>query len=276
MGEFSAGKSTLTNMLIGRNALPTKVTATQLPPVWISHGADAPYFRSTEGEDCPFDTNEIDQISPHDTEYIRIFHKADTLELFDIIDMPGISDPNIPAEVWERVMEFADAAIWCTHATQAWRQSEAAVWEAYSEALADKSLLLVTRFDKILSDSDRRRVLQRMQTEAGDMFRAILPISLTQALDAENDFALWEKSGAAEFVSALVGLSRELSAEGTDAGGTDPSTTDVENQRVAGAEAETVTPLNRRPAPPVSEGAVMPRRVQSGPRYRERPVRPPA
>ena len=36
MGEFSAGKSTLSNLLIGKQALPVNVTATQLPPVWMS------------------------------------------------------------------------------------------------------------------------------------------------------------------------------------------------------------------------------------------------
>ena len=38
MGEFSAGKSTLSNLLLGAEALPVNVTATQLPPVWISEG----------------------------------------------------------------------------------------------------------------------------------------------------------------------------------------------------------------------------------------------
>ena len=38
MGEFSAGKSTLANMLVGAQHLPVQVTATQLPPVWISQG----------------------------------------------------------------------------------------------------------------------------------------------------------------------------------------------------------------------------------------------
>ena len=31
MGEFSSGKSTLLNLLIGEALLPTKVTATELP-----------------------------------------------------------------------------------------------------------------------------------------------------------------------------------------------------------------------------------------------------
>ena len=36
MGEFSAGKSTLTNVLLGQKSIPVRVTATSLPPVWIT------------------------------------------------------------------------------------------------------------------------------------------------------------------------------------------------------------------------------------------------
>lgn len=264
MGEFSAGKSTLANMLIGRIALPTKVTATQLPPVWISQGDDTPFARSLEGEDRPIDLDEIDQVSPHDTEYIRVFRQADTLDLFDLIDMPGISDPNIPPEVWERVMEHADAVLWCTHATQAWRQSEAAVWESYSDALAEKSLLLVTRFDKILGDSDRRRVLQRMQAEAGDVFRAILPVSLTQALAAEDDPELWASSGGADLASALIALSKELSAELTPEinAPTDPKVVQFKPKEPRVPQAGDLGVMPRRVQPAAPEGT----RTQRPPR----------
>ena len=38
MGEYSAGKSALLNALLGQSLLPTRVTATDLPAVWITHG----------------------------------------------------------------------------------------------------------------------------------------------------------------------------------------------------------------------------------------------
>nr|WP_300975939.1 dynamin family protein [Yoonia sp.] len=44
MGEFSAGKSTLSNLLLGARPLPEKVTATRLAPVWMSYG-DTPAYR---------------------------------------------------------------------------------------------------------------------------------------------------------------------------------------------------------------------------------------
>ena len=43
MGEFSSGKSTLCNLLLGARPLLEKVTATQLPPVWLSYGSAPAY-----------------------------------------------------------------------------------------------------------------------------------------------------------------------------------------------------------------------------------------
>ena len=37
MGEFSAGKSTLCNILLGQAPLPMRVTATRLPPVLMTY-----------------------------------------------------------------------------------------------------------------------------------------------------------------------------------------------------------------------------------------------
>lgn len=269
MGEFSAGKSTLSNMLIGRHALPMKVTATQLPPVWISQGDAQPFARSLEGAECPLSLDDIDQVSPHDTAYIRVFQQSDTLELFDLIDMPGISDPNIPPDVWERAMGFADAVIWCTHATQAWRQTEATVWEGYSDLLAKKSILLVTRIDKISSESDRRRVLNRLRSEAGDLFRTILPISLPQALEAEEDHAQWTESGAADFATALIDLSQELRAEVDQNQGAGPAAAPAPEPKVVQLQPQTVCSAEAGAA------GVVPRRVQARPSAGSRPVRPP-
>ena len=47
-----------------------------------------------------------------------------------IADMPGVSDPSMQQQYWEDVVKTNDHVIWCTHATQAWRQSEAAIWNA--------------------------------------------------------------------------------------------------------------------------------------------------
>ena len=213
MGEFSAGKSTLSNMLIGASPLPVQVTATQMPPVWISYGDDAPYREDLDGSLHPIDLENLSETPLDETRVVRIFLKSDILEVCDIIDMPGISDPNMGSEVWERVIHHADGVMWCTHATQAWRQSEAAVWEHLSPGLAHRSFLLLTRIDKILNEKDRMRIYRRIEREVEGLFAACYPVSLLQAIEAGEDRDKWQASGAEDLIQGLVDLVSDLAED---------------------------------------------------------------
>lgn len=206
MGEFSAGKSTLTNLLLGGTPLPVKVTATRLPPVWISHGEPAVWREDVHGNVIPIDTAHLGDVQLEDTRLVRMTMEEDVLDMCDLIDMPGISDPNMPPEIWERILHEADHVIWCTHATQAWRQSEAAVWETVPEELRGRSLLLITRIDKIAPGRDRDRLLARVRHETRGLFADFFPISLTDAMKAGDDAAKWVASGAEAFMRRLVAL----------------------------------------------------------------------
>lgn len=213
MGEFSSGKSTLANLLMEQAVSPVKVIATQLPPVWYCEGDGAPFRITHAGEHVRLDAEGLSRVSVEDTRAVRVFLRAGILGLCDIIDAPGTSDPNMDPEVWQAVLEEADAVIWCTPATQAWRQSEAAVWEEVPLELQEKSLLLVTRMDKILSETDRTRVFRRVERAVEGCFHAVYPISLTEALAAQGDPELWEESGAAAFTDALVDLLEDIAEE---------------------------------------------------------------
>lgn len=212
MGEFSAGKSTLSNLLLGNAALPVHVTATQLPPVWISQGKDSPYCVDMNGDKQPVDLNDLEAVKVASTNHIRIFHEAKCLADFDLIDMPGISDPNMAVDVWQRVIHHADVVIWCSHATQAWRQSEAAVWSTMPKEFYERSLLLLTRMDKILSERDQSRVIKRVESETKGLFRKVLPVSLIRALEAEEGSDVWNACGATELVARLNDLVSEVAS----------------------------------------------------------------
>ena len=204
MGEFSAGKSTLANLLLGEGRSPVKVTATQLPPVWFSYGMGEPYTVGLDGTETPIRLEDLESVDVASTSHIRVFMTTELLELMDLIDMPGNSDPNMSADVWKRTIHHASGVIWCTHANQAWRQSEAAVWEDLPEELYKNSLLLLTRFDKIIGDTNRMRVVRRVKSETEDLFRGVFPISLTEALGSGDNREQWENSGAEEFITELL------------------------------------------------------------------------
>lgn len=277
MGEFSAGKSTLSNLLLGIRPLPERVTATRLSPVWMAQGTDAPYRVDTDGGFELISLAELESIPVEETRVIRLFFETDILEVCDLIDFPGISDPNMSSDVVERMLEEVDAVLWCTHATQAWRQSESAMWERFPQAVKARSSLLITRFDKLTSEKDKSRVLKRVKKETEGLFGGTFPISLTQALAAGEDEAKWEKSGAGAFTEHLIASVQEL---------TQTVANMDQSLYVARPETGDVVPVPAAEGPlvlenPVVEGtpsepATMPRRVAVAERpARARPARDP-
>lgn len=279
MGEFSSGKSTLTNLFLGQRPLPEQVTATRLAPVWISKGTDAPYRQRLNGVQEPITLELLGQVPVEDTHSIRMFFEADVLDLCDIIDIPGISDPNMDAEVWQRMVQDIDVVLWCTHATQAWRQSEAAAWATIPLAVQQRSALLLTRFDKLSNERDRGRVLARISHETKDQFAQVFPMKLLQALNAGDDVDAWEDSGAAALLDHLgavlanFGLNDSAAiAPGGDANvvtlktpATRSSIVDIQPQREGEAGGEKIA--TRR---------IVPRRIKTDtPTSRPRPARPP-
>lgn len=256
MGEFSAGKSTLTNLLLAADPLPVKITATRLPPVWITHGTGTGLREDKNGDVHMLGEDGLDGIDMEDTRLIQMQMASDILHICDLVDMPGISDPNMDSSVWSNVIDQADVVIWCTHATQAWRQSEAAAFDSLPEHLKKNAILLITRFDKLHSERDRKRVLARVKAETEKRFRAIFPVALLDALSAGEDRAKWDRSGAEPFLKTLLELI------------TNPDAT----------LADTTTPPEPdTPEPPKAEvrpiAPVKPVRVKSA-RTTERPGRP--
>ena len=174
--------------------------------------------------------------------------RCDLLELCDLVDMPGISDPNLPGDMWDNVIEPRDHVIWCTHATQAWRQSEAAMWEQLAPSSSGANLLLITQIDKLRTPRDRVRVQRRVTREIDGAFSAVYPVSLLMALEAGDDAEAWQESDTAAFTEHLVDLLMNGPAQ-------------PKPEETPEAEA---TPQSD------TASAVTPRRVQSG----ARPARP--
>ena len=204
MGEFSSGKSTLSNILLGGPTLPTQVTATRLPPVHVSYGEPSACGLTHTGDIVEIDLSDLACLTPEAFRSLHVTMQADTLELCDLVDMPGISDPNMPTDTWDALTRSTDHVIWCTHATQAWRQSEAAAWDRMRGGCSGLNLLLVTQFDKLRNARDRSRVLSRVLAETADKFSAVFPVSLLEAMAAGDDFDAWQDSGAHAFMERLV------------------------------------------------------------------------
>ncbi len=212
MGEFSAGKSTLINFLLRTHTLPTQVTATQLPPVWFSWGTPSAYVKRHDGSTEDIELDQLETVGVNDAQFIRIYLEADILEAVDLIDTPGISDPKISTDVWQRAVGQANGVLWCTHSTQAWRETERATWVSLPERLQHNSLLLVTRADA-LGSKDRQKVLRRVNREAGHLFNRSILFSARDAIvarDKTGDAELWSRSGGGKMIDSFLEITEQI------------------------------------------------------------------
>ncbi|MEO0669553.1 MAG: dynamin family protein [Pseudomonadota bacterium] len=251
MGEFNAGKSTLCNLLLGMSDLPEMIVPTQLPPVWFTKGPERHEIVMKSGEVVDID----DDFDPEDAlataSHLLMHRDIPMLEHIDIVDFPGISDPNMSADVWQRVLPEMDAILWLTHATQAWRQSEAAVWNTVADEIKPRSALVVTQMDKLTSDADKTRILRRLAHDVADDFAQIIPVSLLRAVAAQDDPAALKASGMADLQAFLCGFGK-------------------------GAETAPDTSATAPCAPEPTHNLIVPRRVKPAGKSSHMRPRPPA
>lgn len=216
MGEFSAGKSTILNVMIGQPLLPTKVTATELPPVWICHGKPKALWVDHRGESHELPFGDFASV-PATADHLRIFAEAEILQHVDIIDTPGISDPNLAEESWRFAAARADMVLWCSAVTQAWRETERGTWVSLPRRLRSNSLLVVTHADKIGNLTDRERVERRLRRETAGLFNDMIFISgrdAQRALESSdgNDSSLWIGSNGATLMAKVSDRSNAIAA----------------------------------------------------------------
>lgn len=210
MGEFNAGKSTLLNFMLGYEAAPTRITATPLPPTWFTY-SETPFSigmrRDGTQEDVDLSRDDVDFRS----EYLIVQNGVDceALKDRDVIDAPGISDPDLHKDALRFLSRYIDFVVWCSAASQAWRQSEKAAFEKLARAKQEASLLVVTRTDKLRTKKDEQKVLKRVRTEAGPLFHSVVALQTPKAAavaiddrtdDADGD---WVKTGGHGFYTAL-------------------------------------------------------------------------
>ncbi|MEM1386635.1 MAG: dynamin family protein [Pseudomonadota bacterium] len=212
-GEFSAGKTKLINGLIGHEVLPSNVTATSLPPIWLTSGQTGILSVGLNGEKA--ERSSLDDVDVEDTQFCVMALSAPILERFDIIDTPGNSDPNIDAESWERMLRYADLVVWCTNANQAWRQSEKSVWADMPSHLVGVGPLVITHADLLADEVTAERVVRRARREAGAYFASILMVSLLRDADIARVADALETLGGsiAESGEANLAVSRFAQAE---------------------------------------------------------------
>ena len=187
LGELNSGKSSLANLLAGLPALPAHpVTATRLPALlkYAPTPSVAAVYESGERIAFPVRQNIAEVVAAIQesggkgnlpagksvpagkTKILEVGLPSGILRSIEILDLP-VGHQGSPGY-------GIDAAIWTTVATQAWRESERALWSTLPQAVRARSLLAVTFCDLAAGKEDNLKRLQaRLETSAKPHFRGI-------------------------------------------------------------------------------------------------------
>jgi hypothetical protein len=210
VGEFSAGKSSIINLLLGRDMIPTAVLASTRRPTLLRHALN-PQIEAIydDGKRELVTPDSVEIVARDDINHFDIGLPNELLRSIELIDTPGFADPD--REPW-RTLEMinrADICLWCTLATQAWRHSERQTWLSLQAQFGTNGILVATHIDTLAERGARKKIRSRLEREAGDLFGDIVLLAVPDAKRARKadgrvaDPMLWRDSGGEALISAL-------------------------------------------------------------------------
>jgi GTPase SAR1 family protein len=211
IGEFNSGKSTLTNLLVRIESVPTAVVSNTCIATLLYHAPKPEIF-------AVYHDGRRERLRPsrgaasQDVFRLEVGLPSERLRTVQIVDLPGLADARFDDSIAGLAVHAVDAALWCTLSTQAWKESERAAWDEIPARLRGRGMLVATHRDLLRDASDVEKLLERLRDEAGAYFRNILPLSSVEALAVVRDDhqgaagAMWTASGAAAFETALEEL----------------------------------------------------------------------
>jgi len=221
VGEFNSGKSTLSNLLVGIESLPTAVISNTCIPTRLYHAKAPEIFAVDHGRRRRRLRVSTPAVPPQEVFRLEVGLPAARLRAVEILDMPGLADSRLDGPI-DLSLHAVDIALWCTLCTQAWKESERSAWQEVRPQLRRRGVLVATHRDLLDPDSVEK-LMERLHDEAGRSFRDILPMSTLEALavaragHAGDAGALWKASGADALEVALDEVIESVRTERLDA-----------------------------------------------------------
>lgn len=244
-GEVSAGKSTVMNALMRDQMLPDNI-GQSARPVLVAGWREIPGIEASGR-----DGREIRAALPgtpelfHGADFIRLWLDQPHLSGIELIELPMTRAEELTGDQIDLV-QSADVMIWVTIGSQAWRLTEKAIVEALGETRPDRSILIVSRGDKLRSDKDRGRLMERMERETAALFghRFFLFGDRRKIAASAGSEADWQATGGAPLAALLRGFAGQPGRTVYDR---EPREKPVETRTAPGFEARFVAETEEDP-----------------------------
>ncbi|EAJ0326312.1 ATP-binding protein [Campylobacter lari] len=186
IGQFSSGKSTLLNLILQKECLPTGVVPVTFKPTFLRYARE--YFLRVEyedGSDEIVDINELAKFSDQrnklkETKSLHLFAPIELLKDITLIDTPGLNANTTDTLTTFQELSFMHSAIWLSLIDNAGKKSEEDAIRANAKLLERGGICVLNQKDKLNQD-ELENVLNYAHLVFDKYFEKIIAISCKEA-----------------------------------------------------------------------------------------------
>ncbi|OUT13253.1 ATP-binding protein [Campylobacter concisus] len=208
IGQFSSGKSTFLNALLGQDILPSGLTPVTAKAVRLKFAKipllSVKFINGSESLLASSDLTELNKLSEQ-VSGMTLYAPSEILKEINFIDTPGLNSlRDADTKETKNTLKKVSGAIWLSLANNAAKASELESIKEILKVNDLKAICLINQKDK-LSEEELESLLKHARQTYGELFEDIIAISSKQALlgITNNDKSLLEASNFNEALKAI-------------------------------------------------------------------------
>ncbi|WP_158333489.1 dynamin family protein [Campylobacter concisus] len=208
IGQFSSGKSTFLNALLGQDILPSGLTPVTAKAVRLKFAKmpllSVKFINGSESLLASSDLAELNKLGEQ-VSSMTLYAPSEILKEINFIDTPGLNSlRDADTKETKNTLKKVSGAIWLSLANNAAKASELESIKEILKVNDLKAICLINQKDK-LSEEELESLLKHARQTYGELFEDIIAISSKQALlgITNNDKSLLEASNFNEALKAI-------------------------------------------------------------------------
>ena len=208
IGQFSSGKSTFLNTLLGQDILPSGLTPVTAKAVRLKFAKmpllSVKFINGSESLLASSDLAELNKLGEQ-VSGMTLYSPSEILKEINFIDTPGLNSlRDADTKETKNTLKKVSGAIWLSLANNAAKASELESIKEILKVNDLKAICLINQKDK-LSEDELENLLKHARQTYGELFEDIIAISSKQALlgITNNDKSLLEASNFNEALKAI-------------------------------------------------------------------------
>ena len=207
IGQFSSGKSTFLNALLGQDILPSGLTPVTAKAVRLKFAKmpllSVKFINGSESLLASSDLAELNKLGEQ-VSSMTLYAPSEILKEINFIDTPGLNSlRDADTKETKNTLKKVSGAIWLSLANNAAKASELESIKEILKANDLKAICLINQKDK-LSEEELESLLKHARQTYGELFEDIIAISSKQALlGITNNNSLLEASNFNEALKAI-------------------------------------------------------------------------